>query len=158
MKMHFSALESSLDQNVDGVCIKTIQPNTFKGISPCNWHVGKSLWKYPKVYDNLTHKKIFYLWDRLLLGQCPPIKYFGTLLSNMMAHATSRRCLLFISTVPFCWGIFGHVDWCWIPLFWRNSLRLLLKYLVLLSLLKMETFVSNCVSTICAKYLNILET
>jgi hypothetical protein len=42
--MHFSTLGSNLDREL-GVSIKTIQPNTFKGKSACNLHVGKKVFK-----------------------------------------------------------------------------------------------------------------
>lgn len=34
---------------------------------------------------------------------------------------TSNRCLCFGSTIPFCWGVYGHVLWCTISLLWSND-------------------------------------
>ena len=47
-KMYFSALGSSLDRDMEDVCIKAVQPNTFKRISVCNRHAGKIVLKLSK--------------------------------------------------------------------------------------------------------------
>lgn len=104
----------------------------------------------------MAHEKTFYLWDRLLLRQHPPI----STLEHYFQHDGTRY---FKEMFIFSFSVAILLRSIWacqlmLNLFWRNSLRLVLKYSVLLSLLTMEIFVSNCVSTICEKYLNILET
>jgi len=45
----------------------------------------------------------------VVVNTASPYKYFGTLMGKSKALATSRRCLFFLSAIPFCWSELTHV-------------------------------------------------
>lgn len=54
--------------------------------------------------------------------QCPQ-KWIGKFSWNLDALATSNNCLCFISTLAFCWGVYGQLVWCVIPCCSKNVVK-----------------------------------
>ena len=48
-------------------------------------------------------------------------KYFvGNFDWNKSALAVSSKYLCFLSTTPFCWGVYGQILWCIMSLVWKK--------------------------------------
>ena len=64
----------------------------------------------------------------------------GTLEFNIREHVVSRRWRFFLSAIPFCCGVWGHVDWRRIPFEDKKEDKSWEKYSLALSLLKIFCF------------------
>ena len=86
---------------------------------------------------------IFMIWVALKMES--PQNLDGKLDSIMSDLATSSKYLCFLSTSPFCWGVYGQVYWCRMPSFWRRTVVSWFTNSVPLSVLTAYTILENWV-------------
>ena len=67
----------------------------------------------------------------------------GTCALSIKECTVSTKCQFFLSAIPFCCGVCGHVDWCRIPCEDKNEESLVEKYSLALSLLKILIVLPN---------------
>lgn len=122
MKAHFSALGSSLEWNLMGMWMKTVQPRISIDKSEWILHSAKNCLKRSRMV------MFFKTWSGILLIKYNAVKIafptnFWDSHGKYNCRSKLSNSLFFPSAVPFFLGVSRQVDWCQI-LF---SLEILLK-------------------------------
>lgn len=131
---HFISLGSSLLKMFSGFLIKTVQPNTFKGMLENNLDLGNSYWILLRAILNFKSIESIIFIRCTAFNTSSHRNYVSTLFENICRWVTSRMCLLFLSSTQFCHGVLLQELCCAISFSSRYFSNTFVKYSLPLSL------------------------